>query len=534
MRRIKNTLAVFSVLFICYIAKAQVGINTVTPDPNAILDISSTTKGLLLPRVSLTAINLSAPLSANSAGMTVYNTATAGTKPNNVTPGYYYNNGSQWLQLATTNMVDSKWDINGNAGTDSNIHFLGTSDNQDLVFKRNNVLAGRLNFKNTAFGVNSLSATPGSNSTQNTAIGINVLQNNTSGYGNTGLGYGALTNNNRNNNTAIGRYALEKNVDGFNNTGVGAYSLQENTKGTYNTAIGISSLLKNTTGGYNTAVGYNALRNNIGNQENTAVGYGALQNNASHNNTATGAIALQFNTSGNYNTANGRAALNKNTSGSGNSALGALTLINNTTGSSNTAIGREALKNNTTGSSNIAIGYLSLENSTSGNQNTALGRRALKDNTVGSNNVAVGYNAQVPDGTLDNQVRIGNTNITYAGVQVAWTITSDRRWKAGIKDSDLGLQFIEQLRPVSYFRKNDKDEKTEYGFIAQELKETLDENDASNNGMVAKDKNGMLAVRYNDLFSPMVKAIQEQQVIIERQQSAIKKLEERLDRLEKR
>ncbi len=290
--------------------------------------------------------------------------------------------------------------------------------------------------------------------------------------------------------------------------------------------------MKNTTGGYNTAVGYNALRNNIGNQENTAVGYGALQNNASHNNTATGAIALQFNTSGNYNTANGRAALNKNTSGSGNSALGALALINNTTGNSNTAIGREALKNNTTGSSNVAIGYLSLENSSSGNQNTALGRRALKDNTVGSNNIAVGYNAQVPDGTLDNQVRIGNTSITYAGVQVPWTITSDRRWKDGIKDSDLGLQFIKQLRPVSYFRKNDKEKKTEYGFIAQELKETLDENSTLNNGMVTEDKEGMLAVRYNDLFSPMVKAIQEQQIIIEKQQSIINELSERLEMLE--
>lgn len=56
----------------------------------------------------------------------------------------------------------------------------------------------------------------------------------------------------------------------------------------------------------------------------------------------------------------------------------------------------------------------------------------------------------------------------------------------------------------------------------------------TNSGMVSEDKDGMLAVRYNDLFSPMVKAIQEQQDLIEKQQALIKKLEERLDALEEK
>jgi uncharacterized protein (TIGR02145 family) len=56
-------------------------------------------KGLLLPRVALSAVNLASPLSAHVAGMMVYNTATAGTAPYNVTPGIYYNNGINWERV---------------------------------------------------------------------------------------------------------------------------------------------------------------------------------------------------------------------------------------------------------------------------------------------------------------------------------------------------------------------------------------------------------------------------------------------------
>jgi hypothetical protein len=71
---------------------AQVGVNTDSsqPDPSAMLDVKSTNKGLLPPRVALTAINSAAPITAPAIGLHVYNTATAGTPPNNVVPGNYY------------------------------------------------------------------------------------------------------------------------------------------------------------------------------------------------------------------------------------------------------------------------------------------------------------------------------------------------------------------------------------------------------------------------------------------------------------
>lgn len=73
------------------------------PNSNAVLELESTQRGLLLPRLPLQATNTAAPLSAHTAGMTVYNTATAGTAPFNVSPGWYYNDGAGWVRLATTN-----------------------------------------------------------------------------------------------------------------------------------------------------------------------------------------------------------------------------------------------------------------------------------------------------------------------------------------------------------------------------------------------------------------------------------------------
>jgi hypothetical protein len=208
-------------------------------------------------------------------------------------------------------------------------------------------------------------------------------------------------------------------------------------------------------------------------------------------------------------------------------------LFSNTTGNENMASGVNALYYNTTGTSNNAIGAGALLLNSSGNYNTALGNLAGNAITIGSNNIAIGYNAQVPTATSDNQIQLGNANITYAGVQVAWSLTSDKRWKSDIQPSNLGLDFISKLKPVSYTRNNDESKKREYGFIAQDLEETLNASGASDNGIISKDDAGMYGVRYNDLISPMVKAIQEQQAMIQEQQEIIKAMNEKMDAMQK-
>lgn len=93
MKKIFLTLAL--ALGIMASAQVRIGGTGTTVDANAILELQSTTKGLLFPKVALTSTTAFAPLSAHTAGMTVYNTATAG----DVTPGLYANNGAAWVKL---------------------------------------------------------------------------------------------------------------------------------------------------------------------------------------------------------------------------------------------------------------------------------------------------------------------------------------------------------------------------------------------------------------------------------------------------
>lgn len=85
------------------VMQAQVGIGT--PTPEAALDIVSSNNGLLLPRIGLTsatdATTVVNQITANALvnGTTIYNTATSGTSPNNVTPGYYYWNTNRWERI---------------------------------------------------------------------------------------------------------------------------------------------------------------------------------------------------------------------------------------------------------------------------------------------------------------------------------------------------------------------------------------------------------------------------------------------------
>jgi uncharacterized protein (TIGR02145 family) len=91
--------------------QVKVGDNSSTINSNSILELESTNKGILLSRVALTSTNNASPLSAFVAGMMVYNTATAGTAPNNVTPGTYFSDGVRWIRVG--NEVDaSKWTNN--------------------------------------------------------------------------------------------------------------------------------------------------------------------------------------------------------------------------------------------------------------------------------------------------------------------------------------------------------------------------------------------------------------------------------------
>jgi len=94
----KSTLYIIVFLIACitFQANAQLVIGTNNPDQQAIADMTASDKGVLIPRVALSATNNISPFAATPAtSMLVYNTATAG----DVTPGFYYYSGTAWVRL---------------------------------------------------------------------------------------------------------------------------------------------------------------------------------------------------------------------------------------------------------------------------------------------------------------------------------------------------------------------------------------------------------------------------------------------------
>ncbi len=131
-------------LFAITFANAQsVGINNdgSLPDASAMLDVKNPNKGLLVPRVALTATNVAGPVTAPATSLMVYNTANIA----DVTPGYYYWSGTAWVRLATgTPSGGTGWLLTGNAGTVDGTNFIGTTDNVPFNVRVNNQKAGRI------------------------------------------------------------------------------------------------------------------------------------------------------------------------------------------------------------------------------------------------------------------------------------------------------------------------------------------------------------------------------------------------------
>ncbi|HLP64879.1 hypothetical protein [Flavobacterium sp.] len=127
----KCFLTAFLFLF-CFTLTAQVGIGTTSPSDSSMLDVVSTNKGLLVPRVALSLTTSASPIAAPDVSLLVFNTATAG----DVTPGYYYWSGTGWVRLQSGNSVD--WTTTGNNTTNPAINFIGTTNPVDFVTRTNN------------------------------------------------------------------------------------------------------------------------------------------------------------------------------------------------------------------------------------------------------------------------------------------------------------------------------------------------------------------------------------------------------------
>lgn len=156
IKRLSSFLLLAATFLLTYSTHAQVGIGTTTPDDDALLELNSNATlghgGLLMPRVELVETDEPDPLQYHVQGMTVYNTADV----NDVSEGFYYNDGYQWIRLASDSSTssDEYWSLEGNAGTAPASDFLGTTDNQPLLIRTYNQNRFEITSANPATSIN--------------------------------------------------------------------------------------------------------------------------------------------------------------------------------------------------------------------------------------------------------------------------------------------------------------------------------------------------------------------------------------------
>jgi len=438
-----KNLLILLFLAIVMTAHTQVSINNdgSLPDNSSMLDVKSTVKGMLVPRMNTAQRDA---IASPATGLLIFSTDNNNYYSNKGTPAVpnWVIMNSRWLSSGS-DIYFSEGNVGIGTATPSAILDVTGGNNWDVIngegdFRLGNSLyrlkvgvaldgggAGAVGFMQYGQpgGYNVLSlGSQGHNllfingSTQKVGIGTDnpvatfdiqgtlrvadgtqgigkVLISNSDGVASwAGIGIGwSLTGNSGTSSTVnfIGTtdnnpltFRVNNETAGkidhlLSNTSLGYLSLQANISGSYNTAFGRQSLYSNTTGDYNTANGMHSL----------------FFNTTGNGNSALGVYSLFNNTTGTFNTAIGLQALFLNSTGYNNTATGAAALYDNTIGNNNSATGHSALTSNTSGNFNTANGKSALHYNTTGYENTALGGNSLYSNTTGYQNTAIGFQA---------------------------------------------------------------------------------------------------------------------------------------------
>ncbi len=317
----RQSLFTFLLCFLAAGVQAQaIAINTdgSAPHASAILDVKSTTKGLLAPRMTTTQRNA---IAAPAAGLLVFDT--------NLNT-YFIRNSTTWTAVnVALSMSDADGDtkIQVEETPDEDVIRFDIAGTECLVLTKNASGIPRLeiidNAKNTFFG---------------NGVGSSVTA--------------------ADENTGFGHFALLQNSTGLRNSAIGCSALQSNTSGDYNNAIGGNALKFNTEGNGNLACGGGALMLNTTGNSNTALGAVAMARNISgENNVSVGVQSLHYILTSSYNTAVGSQSAMNYQHGDYNTFVGAYTQTNADGYTNSTALGHETTL---TASNQVRVGNASV------------------------------------------------------------------------------------------------------------------------------------------------------------------------------
>ncbi|HLF64260.1 MAG TPA: hypothetical protein VI603_10930 [Saprospiraceae bacterium] len=362
-KKLLTTILITAFMFVSSLIFGQaVGIGTPSPDTSALLEVSSTDKGVLIPRMTTAQREM---ISTPAVGLLVFDMETE---------SFWFKETSGWVNLVAheadpqisssvmhkvpkwngTTLIDgliTDDDTNVGIGTfplghpERNLHIAGPLSQSVFIQSGGGDAKLELMSDNSVFST--LYAPTGTDDLRFNHEGTGDVMTLTHA-GNVGIGTIAPSAKLH----VAGGDALINSIT----VGLGGSGINNNT------VLGSEALQGNTTGNRNTATGFRTLSWNTTGEANTAIGHEALLNNNSFANTALGAHAMSNLTDGYENT-----------------AIGHWTMLTNTTGDRNTVVGDHS-----------DVGDVSLFNA------TAIGAYSVVNT---SNSLVLGNNANVGIGT---------------------------------------------------------------------------------------------------------------------------------------
>lgn len=272
-------------------------------------------------------------------------------------------------------------------------------------------------------------------------------------------------------------------------------------------SLGTNTLDSVTTGQRNIAIGTSAATNITTASDSIAIGYDSLKSGNASSNIAIGKNSLKSLGAYSFNT-----------------SIGVNSLTNATLTASSVAIGSSSGSDLTNGINNAFLGANTGASFISGDNNTFVGCQSVSVQNLqtGNNNILIGSGNVTPSAVnVSDEITLGNSSHTVIRAAVtSITSLSDARDKDEIKDLSAGLDFINEIKPVSFVWK-DRDENgkqgiKDSGFIAQNLKEVQDKYNLSDELKLVYESNPeKLEASYGRLIPILVKAIQEMSKEIE-------------------
>jgi hypothetical protein len=255
-------------IYLCFFTNLiaqNVGIGTNTPNPRAILELNSSNKGFLLPRIMLGSGNDNTTIPNAPFGLMIINEAEETAEGQGI---YMQVSGSATPTWRKLGFEKTGWLTTGNFNSIG--AKLGHNDDIPLQFIVNNQHVGRLGGNsNILFGLNSGANLPqieNISAANNIAIGNNAMIQSTIGMNNIAIGDSALAK--------IG-YQTTLSTQGIANIGIGSKALFKNQWGRDNTVIGNETMYATQIGNGNTVIGALAMRSITNSTNNTVIGYSA-------------------------------------------------------------------------------------------------------------------------------------------------------------------------------------------------------------------------------------------------------------------